>query len=645
MKILPFVTLLFLSITSFSQPGKKPASQKTPSQADINKMMEDAMKDLTPEQKKMMQDMMNSKMQVPSNNNGRLVPEKQTVLLSKIPKLSSETEYNAFITKLKLQALAKIKAETVSAVNELVEKYKSNKTGLNNIPLTLFMQGQTEASIYAAIICAQLNSKIQISQNNLAFILHQTGYPHFALPLLEYCLQKYPDAVMYNNAGQCYFTLGDTTKAYKYFGASIRLNDNMAEAHCGTALILIDQKKETEATVHIQKAFKDGYSSLLEDAVTNHNIKLQTDKMIKPVDDYFKPGDYALIPPIHSREDLVNKYQKIELLQSTLSKWQQQSEASAGSFKTGDQSWETKKVKGIFTRPYGRKAWFMMHLLSRELYQFTKDCMVNLLQISNKVSKEYNKMEQGIEESYKTGSFNSDYDECKMKEGYLNAYLSATFVTSKTAGEMIHKKLLTIINQQLYWQGFILDSAEFKHQYFTLGTSVLSNQISFSSLQKLYPLPINIATACNEVLMHPPNPDDIEGANKKCSYSIKIPAVIGSFKITCDGWEIEGGEGIVVNLIVKNNPEHDFTIAFGPGVEEHIGPVSSGMKAQFYISCNDGGPTDMGFRGEIKSELNLIAKQYEGGYAGQIGISGIKVEKMDGSGNDPKAIFKYDPKK
>ena len=53
----------------------------------------------------------------------------------------------------------------------------------------------------------------------------------------------------------------------------------------------------------------------------------------------------------------------------------------------------------------------------------------------------------------------------------------------------------------------------------------------------------------------------------------------------------------------------------------------------------------MGVRGEIKSELNLITKQYEAGYAAQIGLSNVTVFQMDGSGNDPDPIFKYDAKK
>lgn len=643
-----FLLLLLVAAFAVAQQPKKPAKpqEKPPTQKEMDKMMEEAMQDLPPEQRAIIQEMMKKQQQssnVGVSNNS--IPKKRSDLLLKIPKLITAEQYNGFLSKLKQQALAKIDAAIITGVNQIIEKYKDNKTSLNNLPVTLFMQGQTNAAIYAAIAIAQINSNIQLSQNNLAFILHQTGYPQYALSILEYYISKKPDAIIYNNAGQCYFTLGDTAKAAKYFAAAIRLNDHLAEAHCGTALIMVAQKRITEATPHIEKALRDGYSSQLENVISIHNINLNTDKITKPVDEYFKPGNYALLPPVRNREALLKKYEKVDALQLVAAKWQQQSEATAGSIKRGNKTWELNKVNVTFTRPFGRKAWLMSHLLSRDLSNYMKDSITPIVRMSEKVEKEYRKMEEGITEAYKNGSFNSAYDECKMKEKYLDAYLNATFVSTKEAGDMMYIKLINNINQQLHWQSFLLDKNEFKHQYFNLGASVLSYQVSLSSLQKMYPLPINIATACNDILNHPPNPDDIEEAFSKCSYSIKIPVGIGSMKITCDGWELEGGEGIIVNVIQKNNKKGDFTIAFGPGLEYSAPTVSVGGKAQFYISGNEDGFTDLGFRGEMKSEVNVIIKQYETGLAGQIGISGVKLEAMDGTGNAPATIFNYDPTK
>jgi tetratricopeptide (TPR) repeat protein len=583
-----FFVLFSLSIcvSAISQSGKKKPEQKNtaPSQAEINKMMQEALQNLPPEQRAMAEQMMKQQQQKMSGNTGNnAIPVKKNDLLKLIPKFSTSDQYNSFLEKMKQQAIAKINAETKRNIDQLVEKYKQNKTGLNNIPITLFMQGQTEAAIYSAIICAQLNYNIQLSQNNLAFILHQTGYPQYALPLLEYYLAKTPDAVMYNNAGQCYFTLGDTAKAMRFFAAALRLDDYIAEAHCGTALLLIGQKKTAEATPHIEKALRDGYSTLLEDAVNDHNIKLNSDKMRKTADEYFKPVDYAPLPPVRTMEELKLKYEKTERLQAILNRWQVQRDATANSFKSGNSTWEMNKVEGTFSRPFRRKAWFMSRLLTIDLGRHIQNNTATLQQYSKKMEQEYGKMEKGIDTEYKTGSFNSSYEECKMKEKYLDSYLQFTFVSAKEAENILYLKIMNNVNQQLHWMNFLLESNEFKHQYFNLGTYVLSTQLSLSNVQKMYPLPINIANNCNEVLKNPPEADEVEGVSGKCAYSLKIPAVIGSIKFTCDGWEIEGGELFVLNVIRKYNRKNDFTIAFGLGGGLDLGTQAAGIKGQFYI--------------------------------------------------------------
>lgn len=50
----------------------------------------------------------------------------------------------------------------------------------------LLMAKNPKAAVYAALRMAEINKDVLLSQNNLAVVLHQTGYPQYALPLLEY---------------------------------------------------------------------------------------------------------------------------------------------------------------------------------------------------------------------------------------------------------------------------------------------------------------------------------------------------------------------------------------------------------------------------------------------------------------------------
>lgn len=642
------ILLLLLPSLVFSQPVKKtntrPAS--TTGQPEMNKMMEDALDKLPSDQRAMAEQMMKDQLNtLRKTNNTNFIPQKNFGLLQKLPTIHDQKQYLQLLQKLKSQAQKSIPALIINNTRQLQDKYKQEINTLNNITILLFMQGQTEASVYAAICTALDHPAVELIQNNLAFVLHQIGYPQYAIPILEYLLSLKADAVMYSNAGQCYYSLGDTARAHFYFNAALKLNDNIAEAHCGTALILIAQKKEAEAVEHIEKTFRDGYSALLDEVVTSRNIRIHADKMMKPVKQYFNPDDYEPLGPVRDRTTLIEKYEKTDQLKSTLSAWERQRELTADSFKTGNRTWEYDKVTGVFKKPFQKKAWLMGHILNNDFMDYFKEITSDIQNLGAKIEKEYYKMEQGIAEQISTGKFNSDYELCKMKEKYLEAYLSATVYPARELKSLMSEKIIENVNQQLYWQSYLLTDGEFRHQYFNMGTSILSSQIGLSSLQRMSPLPIDIATSCDKSLSNPPDPDDIEGKNRECTYSIKIPVGPGSMKFTCDGWEIEAGEGIVVNFIKKNNKKNDFTIAFGPGINESVLTAEAGGKAQFYISCNDDGPTDMGFRGEIKTEVNAIVRQYETGYAGQIGISGIKLEVMDGSGNEPAPIFKYDPTK
>lgn len=644
-----FVILLLACSNTFAQNKPKPAKpqEKPPTQKEIDDIMKEALKEmdkLSPEQKAMFEQKF--KQQMPQNNRGddnHLVPKKQTTLLSRIKKVTTPEQFNQYLDELLIQAKKNISSSVISQVDNMMLKYKGNKIAIHNLPMMLCLQKKMDAAIYAAIVCAKQNKDVILSQNNLAFILHQSGYAFHALPILEYYLSKSPNPIIYNNAGQCYFTLGDTAKAMKYFIAATRLDDNLAESHCGIAMILLEQKKEKEAIQHIEKAFRDGYSQTLDDYVMSNNLKLNSIKMAKPVKEYFKPVEYAPLPPVKDREALIKKDKKLSYLESAQAKWEQKRQATAGAFQTGNTSWELRKNTETFTNGLKRKAWLMSYFLNQDLVTYINDNIAALTNSNQRIEKKYAEMENGIAEAYKKSSFNSDYEQCKMKERFLDTYLRETFITAKETQDLLSHTIITNVNQQLHWFQFLLKENELNHQYYNLGSNIMSSQISLSKVQRMYPLPINIAYECNEVLNHPPNPDDLEDENVKCDYSIKIPFGVGSIKFTCDGWEIEGGELLVGNISQKNNRSRDFTVAIGLGLEAQSLAAGAGIKAQFYLSGNNDGFTDMGWRGEVKGEVNTVVKQYEAGYNAQIGISGIVVNEMNGF--DSKSIFNYDPKK
>ena len=122
--------------------------------------------------------------------------------------------------------------------------------------------------------------------------------------MLEYHAKQTPSAILYNNAGQCYLTLGEKRKAEEYFMACIKIDPGHAEAHCGIALIKIDEGKTPEAIPHIQQAMKNGYSPALDKLVETKKISLDYDALKTRAPEYFNPNKYKPVPPAYKLSDV-----------------------------------------------------------------------------------------------------------------------------------------------------------------------------------------------------------------------------------------------------------------------------------------------------------------------------------------------------
>jgi hypothetical protein len=168
---------------------------------------------------------------------------------------------------------------------------------------------------------------------------------------------------------------------------------------------------------------------------------------------------------------------------------------------------------------------------------------------------------------------------------------------------------------------------------------------------------INRGILCQDILNNPPEEEELEMADGKCPITLKIPIVIASLKFNCEGWEFEGGEGIIFNLehrYERNDKSGQWTIAMGPGwdldmetSENGVGAMLGGKIQAAFVFDEDFTPVDIVIRGEAKGELNTIMQQNELGVKGMISISGAaSADALAGNVNNGNEIniFKYEPK-
>ena len=93
-RYLSLVLFISVSVISIGQPGKKTGQQKVPSQAEINKMMQDELEKLPPEQKALAEQMMKQQLQKNNGTGGNgMIPALKKELLAKIPKLTTAEQY------------------------------------------------------------------------------------------------------------------------------------------------------------------------------------------------------------------------------------------------------------------------------------------------------------------------------------------------------------------------------------------------------------------------------------------------------------------------------------------------------------------------------------------------------------------------
>lgn len=630
-----------------------------PTQAEIDAMMKEAeqeikkaMEELSPEDRKMMEEVMansnagNTGMSKPSNSNlNTQIPKKQTEVLGKIPKLSTTEQYKGFVEKMIAQTNSSIDEKIRKEVEMLLSQNHS-KEQLNNLPPFLLMKKNPKAAVYAALLVANTNQDFLVSQNNLAVILHQTGYPQYALPLLEFLISKHQNAVLYNNAGQCYLSLGDTQKSEDFFAMAIQLDPENHEAHCGTAMILIEQGKIPQAIPHLEQAMKIGYSPILDKLIHDKNIDLDFEKLKPDVPEYFNPNKYKL--PIGTKtlnevKPTLAKRQEIEdLMYAWGEKNQEFDEKHAEKISNESMMEISKRTYGITGNPpFSQKAMFMLNQIQKEVLDMAiRNFSSNDPKSISEAKSLSEKLEQNIRKRYDRDSYESTYDECVMLREETEIYLKESAALYDSKVQKTAFKYYDITNQQLFWYQFLLNSDGYEHMFYGVAAEFFTHLDDYKKYQILYPKAEWVVDHCEKILANPPKKVIVieKAPDLNCPVKVKVNSGPLNLKLDCKGWEIEGGELVIVG-VQKDYTTGELTVAFGVGANAGI----LGAKGQMFFKFDgEGNPIDCGMVFEAGAEVGAGPIVIEEKANATIGmVSGINVKGTAG-GQDIE-IFKLEP--
>lgn len=318
--------VLFVAALVFAQPGKKPAAKEKPSpQMQMDKAMEEAMKDMSPEEKAEMKKMMGGIMPALMDKNAKsadyaeftsnkqLLPKRDAAKINAISKKKlSATEAGAYAGNLYNKIITKGDAAQVAIIKSIISKAPGS-VQLENAAVLCMLQGHPQAAMALAAKSVQANAGNLNAQNNLASLLTQYGYPEQAIPLLNKLTDDAPsNTTVLNNMAYAWLGLGQTDSARIYSGMAIRINPGNTEAMlCGGFMeeLFGDPIKANDAyTASLESNINPFTENLLKNNNGQNRIeKIDFDKIRKAIAIYeYFPKDWIKIPAL---SDNVNGFE------------------------------------------------------------------------------------------------------------------------------------------------------------------------------------------------------------------------------------------------------------------------------------------------------------------------------------------------
>lgn len=309
--------LLLLASHAFGQPKPK-QKEKAPSQNEMQAMrkeMEQAMKDLAPEERAVMEQAMkglmttSAKTPVPMtasfNDNKAMVPKKDPQRIARIPRnafTNADVGANASLLFSKLQG--KMQPAQRAILTSVLAKEKS-ADGIMPAAITALLQGHSQAAMALALKAVQASPKNPAYQSNLAAILSQSGYPDKAIPYLKKLAVEFPaNGTVLHNLGFAWLQLGEIDTAQRFFaGAAIRNTNNPETKICQGVIHELqgDPQKAAEA---YKEAFELSPIGIIIDLMKNAGAenewqKVDFDKLKSriTIHEYF-PKNWIQVPKL-----------------------------------------------------------------------------------------------------------------------------------------------------------------------------------------------------------------------------------------------------------------------------------------------------------------------------------------------------------
>ncbi len=246
---------------------------------DKIKQAQQQLDNLTPEQKKMMEQMgmstkvpsipagvTNADMNAAVTGGGAFdVPGKNAALIGAIPSITlTAATMPAYIKSLSDYIEKNVASDAKELGQHVYTYFKTNKyntEAIGNEAVGFWTIGRQEIAVYIMGRACTDNASDADLLSNFAAMLSMGGAPHRAIPLLEYLSKQYPDnTTILNNLGQAWFYLGEIAKADAYLEKTVRAFAYHPQANYTQCLIQQSKGNTAKAIEKMKNSLKYSFS-------------------------------------------------------------------------------------------------------------------------------------------------------------------------------------------------------------------------------------------------------------------------------------------------------------------------------------------------------------------------------------------------
>ncbi|MCW5910861.1 MAG: tetratricopeptide repeat protein [Cyclobacteriaceae bacterium] len=281
MKKITLLLIYFLVCVAFVQAQNPPAKKKQ--QPKEEQSMEEMMKDLkkqmesmSPEDKKIMEEMglLDVLKDVEKMTKG--VDMKQVMAAAEaeaqaklIPKTPSTLPINPTpVNKEQLKSYLQPMLQSTEAAMKPeskaeAKKYLNKGAETSQAAMGFVLKNEWDKSLYLLLNAGIANPEDYASLNNLGAMITMAGYAHKSLPILQYVQKQFPQSpTLLGNMGQAWLSLGHIDKAEKFLKDALDKDEENTGAALSLAVMYKQQGNTKQCASYAQKAAEGGCISI-----------------------------------------------------------------------------------------------------------------------------------------------------------------------------------------------------------------------------------------------------------------------------------------------------------------------------------------------------------------------------------------------